>query len=74
MKMEKSRKLMMKRKHLEKQKVFRADKIIYLKTIRLGFLNIGEITNLEIFEALHSLFLEYNKIKVIKGLDRNVGL
>lgn len=51
-----------------------ANKIIYLKTIRLGYCNIGEITNLELFEWLHSLFLESNKIKAIKGLHKNVNL
>lgn len=38
--------------------------MIYLKTIRLGFLNIGpKIENLEIFENLTSLYLQSNKIE-----------
>ena len=51
-----------------------ANKIIYLKTIRLGFVNIGEISNLDLFDHLQSLFLESNKIKAIKGLEKNINL
>ena len=38
--------------------IFRAEKMIYLRTIRLDFLDVGpKIENLEIFEHLENLYL-----------------
>ena len=53
-----------------------AEKMIYLRTIRLDFLDVGpNIDNLEIFEHLESLYLQYNKLSSIgKGLSQNVNL
>ena len=50
--------------------------MIYLRTIRLDFLDIGpHIQNLEIFEHLENLYLQYNKISEIgMGLAMNVNL
>jgi len=50
--------------------------MIYLRTIRLDFLDVGPvIDNLEIFEHLESLYLQYNKLSSIgKGLAQNVNL
>ena len=50
--------------------------MIYLRTIRLDFLDVGpKIENLEIFEHLENLYLQYNKIQEIGiGLKRNVNL
>jgi len=44
--------------------------MIYLKTIRLGFLYLGpKVENLEIFEHLENLYLQNNKISEIgRGL------
>lgn len=40
--------------------------MIYLRTIRLDFLDVGpNIQNLEIFEHLENLYLQYNKISEI---------
>ena len=50
--------------------------MIYLRTIRLDFLDVGpKIENLEIFENLENLYLQYNKIAEIGvGLLKNVNL
>ena len=50
--------------------------MIYLRTIRLDFLDVGpNIQNLEIFEHLENLYLQYNKISEIgQGLAMNVNL
>lgn len=50
--------------------------MIYLRTIRLDFLDVGpNIENLEIFEHLENLYLQYNKISEIgRGLEMNVNL
>lgn len=50
--------------------------MIYLRTIRLDFLDVGpKIENLEIFEHLENLYLQYNKIQEIGlGLQMNVNL
>lgn len=50
--------------------------MIYLRTIRLDFLDVGpKIENLEIFEHLENLYLQYNKISEIGiGLQMNVNL
>lgn len=50
--------------------------MIYLRTIRLDFLDIGtKIENLEIFEHLENLYLQYNKLTTIgAGLMNNVNL
>ena len=55
---------------------FSAEKMIYLKSIKLGFLSIGPtIENLEIFENLESLYLQSNRISTIgKGLKMNVNI
>lgn len=46
--------------------MFSAEKMIYLRTIRLDFLDVGpKIENLEIFEHLENLYLQYNKIQEI---------
>ena len=53
-----------------------AEKMIYLRTIRLDFLDVGpQIQNLEIFEHLENLYLQYNKIiEIGQGLAMNVNL
>ena len=50
--------------------------MIYLKTIRLGFLNLGPaIESLDIFEYVQNLYLQYNKIQEIgDGLRMNPNL
>ena len=50
--------------------------MIYLRTIRLDFLDVGpNIQNLEIFEHLENLYLQYNKLNEIgRGLEMNVNL
>lgn len=50
--------------------------MIYLRTIRLDFLDLGpKIENLEIFEHLESLYLHYNKIQEIgRGLEMNKNI
>ncbi len=50
--------------------------MIYLRTIRLDFLDVGpKIENLEIFEHLENLYLQFNKISEIGiGLQKNVNL
>ena len=50
--------------------------MIYLKTIRLGFLNIGpKVENLDIFEHLENLYLQNNKFNEIgSGLQMNTRL
>jgi len=57
-------------------KMYRAEKMIYLRNIRLDFLDVGpKIENLEIFEHLENLYLQYNKISEIGiGLQMNVNL
>lgn len=56
--------------------MYRAEKMIYLRNIRLDFLDVGpKIENLEIFEHLENLYLQYNKISEIgTGLQMNVNL
>jgi hypothetical protein len=53
-----------------------AEKMINLKTIRLGFLGVGpKIENLEIFENLRSVYLQNNKItRIGEGFKMNVNL
>lgn len=48
--------------------------MIYLRTIRLDFLDVGpKIENLEIFEHLENLYLQFNKLQEIgTGLINNV--
>ena len=50
--------------------------MIYLRTIRLDFLDVGPIIdNLDIFEHLENLYLQFNKLQFIgKGLSANVNL
>ena len=50
--------------------------MIYLRTIRLDFLDVGpKIENMETFEHLENLYLQFNKISEIgRGLERNVNL
>ena len=53
-----------------------AEKMIYLKTIRLGFLNVGpKVQSVEIFEYLENLYLQNNRIQEIgTGLQMNLNL
>jgi Leucine-rich repeat (LRR) protein len=50
--------------------------MIYLRTIRLDFLDVGPtIENLEIFEHLENLYLQFNKLTSIgRGLSHNPNL
>ena len=50
--------------------------MIYLRTIRLDFLDVGpKIENLEIFEHLENLYLQHNKLTEIGlGLQYNTNL
>ncbi|TNV78848.1 hypothetical protein FGO68_gene2363 [Halteria grandinella] len=53
-----------------------AEKMIYLRTIRLDFLDLGpKVENLEIFEHLENLYLQHNKLNEIgHGLMHNKKL